>query len=237
VKQAPPVGPTLVHVVRHGEVDNPRGVLYGRLPGFHLSANGRAMADRLGEHFAEVPLNRLVSSPLTRAQETIAPIAAGRDLEVVSDVRVVEAANKFEGQVFGRGYEALRDPRNWWLLRNPVVPSWGEPYKQVAARMLDAIHDTARQAGEDGQAVIVSHQLPIWIARLAAEGRRLVHDPRRRQCTVGSVTTFHFRGDHLTRVSYAEPCRDLLRQGYPGDAISTGSNGPVVGGPEGNAAS
>ena len=237
MKQAPPVGPTLVHVVRHGEVDNPRGVLYGRLPGFHLSANGLKMADRLGEHFAGVPLRKLVSSPLTRAQETIAPIAAGRDLEVVSDVRVVEAENKFEGKVFGRTYEALHDPRTWWLLRNPAVPSWGEPYKQVAARMLDAIADTAREVGEDGQAVIVSHQLPIWIARLAAEGRRLVHDPRRRQCTVGSVTTFHFRGEHITGVSYAEPCRDLLRQGYPGDAISSGSNGPVVGGPEGNTAS
>ena len=227
MKKAPQVGPTLVHVVRHGEVDNPRGVLYGRLPGFHLSGNGRAMAERLAEHFADVPLDRLVSSPLTRAQETIAPIAAGRGLEVVLDERVIEASNKFEGQMFVRDSNALKDPRNWWLLRNPMVPSWGEPYVQVVARMHDAIHDAARQVGENGQALIVSHQLPIWIARLGAEGRRLVHDPRRRQCTVGSVTTFQFRGDHITGVSYAEPCRDLLRPGVKGDTISTGSGSSI----------
>ncbi|HEV3068841.1 MAG TPA: histidine phosphatase family protein, partial [Streptosporangiaceae bacterium] len=35
---------TVVHLLRHGEVDNPRGIIYGRLPGYHLSANGRLMA-------------------------------------------------------------------------------------------------------------------------------------------------------------------------------------------------
>lgn len=222
MKQQPPVGPTLVHVVRHGEVDNPGGVLYGRLPGFHLSANGYAMADRLGEHFRDIPLDLLVASPLTRAQETIAPIAAGRGLDVQLDDRVIEAANAFEGQRFGKDNAALKDPRNWWLMRNPLVPSWGEPYKQIAARMQQAIRDVAHRAGEGGQAVIVSHQLPIWIARLAFEQRQFVHDPRRRECTVGSVTTFTFRGDHFTRVDYAEPCRDLLRAGVKGDTISTG---------------
>lgn len=224
MKQAPPVGPTLVHVVRHGEVDNPQGVLYGRLPGFHLSANGYAMAERLGEFFADVPLRRLVASPLTRAQETIAPIARRRDLEVVLDQRVIEAGNRFEGQKFGKDNAALKNPRNWWLLRNPVVPSWGEPYKQVAERMVAAISDAAAQAGEDGRAVIVSHQLPIWIGRLAFERRRFMHDPRKRQCTVGSVSTFVFHGSQFVRVDYAEPCKDLLRAGVRGDTISTGGS-------------
>ena len=141
------------------------------------------------------------------------------------DDRVIEASNKFEGKEFGHDNNALKDPRNWWLLRNPMVPSWGEPYTQVVARMLDAIRDAAAEVGENRQALIVSHQLPIWIARLGAEGRRLVHDPRRRECTVGSVTTFHFRGRHITGVSYVEPCRDLLRAGVKGDTISTGSGG------------
>lgn len=229
MKKAAPVGPTMVHVVRHGEVDNPNGVLYGRLSGFHLSANGYAMADRLGEYFRDVPLRRLISSPLTRAQETMAPIAANRNLEVVLEERVIEAGNKFEGQKFGRDNAALKDPRNWWLLRNPAVPSWGEPYKEVAARMMAAITDAAALVGEDGQAVIVSHQLPIWMARLAGEHRRLMHDPRKRQCTVGSVTTFQFHGRELTRISYAEPCRDLLRVGVKGDTISTGSDPAATG--------
>ncbi len=77
---------SVVHLVRHGQVHNPDGVLYGRTPGFGLSDLGRQMAERLGEHFADVPLVHLVSSPLQRAQETIAPIAAAHpDLEVHID--------------------------------------------------------------------------------------------------------------------------------------------------------
>ena len=99
MKKAPQVGPTLVHVVRHGEVDNPRGVLYGRLPGFHLSGNGHAMAERLGEYFSGVPLDRLVSSPLTRAQETMAPIAAGQG----SRRRARRPGDRGQQQVRGQG--------------------------------------------------------------------------------------------------------------------------------------
>lgn len=221
---APAPDETVVHVVRHGEVDNPQGVLYGRLPGYHLSTNGLAMAERIGEHFRGTDLARLVSSPLTRAQETIAPVARGRDLDVVLDERVIEAGNRFEGQVFGRGNKALRNPRNWWLLRNPLEPSWGEPFDRIAERMRDAILAAATDAGPGNRALIVSHQLPIWIARLSVEGRRLPHDPRRRQCTVGSVTTFRVRDGRIVGLDYEEPCADLLRSGTAGDTISTGGD-------------
>ena len=61
------------------------------------------------------------------------------------------------------------------------------------------------------EAVIVTHQLPIWIARSDAEGRRMAHDPRKRQCTLGSVTSFSYIDAHVTSVSYAEPAAELLR--------------------------
>ncbi len=187
-----------VHVVRHGEVFNPTGILYGLLPGYHLSDTGRAMANRLAEYFAPIELEQLRSSPLERAQETLAPIAATHpQLPVRIDDRLIEADNKLAGQVFGV---------------NPLRPSWGEPYVVLAARMLDAIADTASELSPTGQAVLVSHQLPIWIARRAAEGRRLAHDPRKRQCTLASVTTFRFTDGHLSGVTYAEPARDLLRE-------------------------
>lgn len=59
------------------------------------------------------------------------------------------------------------------------------------------------------QAVLVSHQLPIYIARLAAEGRSYIHNPANRQCNLASVTSFHFVGDRITHVSYAEPAAHL----------------------------
>ncbi|WIY82037.1 histidine phosphatase family protein [Propionimicrobium sp. PCR01-08-3] len=202
-----------VHVVRHGEVFNPTGILYGLLPGYHLSENGKAMAARLGECFAPVPLKQLRCSPLERAQETLAPIAAAHpSLEVHTDPRLIEADNKLAGQRFGKRNTAIFDPRNWHYFVNPMKPSWGEPYTELASRMLAAITETAHELPPGAQAVLVSHQLPIWIARLAAEGRRLAHDPRKRQCTLGSVTTFRFTEGRLSGVTYAEPARDLLRE-------------------------
>lgn len=202
---------TTVHLLRHGEVDNPTGVLYGCMPGYHLSALGRRMAARAAEYFANIPLDVLVTSPLERARETIAPIAAlNPGLEVRVDPDVSEASNVFEGQVFGRGNKALRDPHNWRHLLNPVRPSWGEPYVDIAERMTRAVLRAAGEAGDGGQALIVSHQLPIWIVRCAAEGRRLPHDPRSRECTLASVTSLGVLDDRIVRVDYCEPARDLV---------------------------
>jgi len=216
---------TTVHLLRHGEVDNPAGVLYGQLPDYHLSPVGRRMAARAAEYFADVPLGALISSPLERAQETIAPTAALHpDLQVRLEPAVIEAASYFEGQVFGHGNKALRDPRNWKYLRNPLRPSWGEPYKAIAARMHGAILAAAREVGEGGQALIVSHQLPIWIAHLSAAGRRLPHDPRSRVCTLGSVTSFGVLDGRIVRIDYAEPSADLIPRSARRANISAGGS-------------
>lgn len=202
--------PSVVHLVRHGQVYNPEGVLYGRAAGYGLSDLGRQMAERLGEYFEDAPLVHLVSSPLQRAQETMAPIAARHpELEVHIDDRVIEAANVFEGRSFGKRNEILLRPSSWWSLRNPLRPSWGEPYTSIVARMRAALLDAASHA-RGGEALILSHELPIWMARSWAEGRMLVHDPRRREARLASVTTFTYHGRHLVRVDYAEPCADLV---------------------------
>ena len=200
---------TVVHLLRHGEVHNPEGVLYGRLPGFHLSEVGRAMAERLGEFLASADLVHLRCSPLERAQETMAPTAAAHGLPVVTDERVIEADNYLQGQQVAANGKALRDPRNWRFLRNPVRPSWGEPYVAIAARMRLAMRD-AREAADGHEALIVSHQLPVWTARRDVEGRRLAHDPRKRQCTLASLTSFAYLDGRVTSVTYREPARDLL---------------------------
>jgi broad specificity phosphatase PhoE len=205
---------TVVHLLRHGEVHNPQKLLYGRLPGYRLSDLGERMAERAAEWFAGHDVVRLASSPLERARQTAAPIAARLDLPVLLDERLIESDNVFEGRTVGVGDGALRSPRAWWHLRNPFLPSWGEPYTQLALRM-HAAAEVAREAARGHEAVLVSHQLPIWVARLSAEHRRLWHDPRRRECSLASVTSFTYDGDKLVSVSYAEPAADLLATANP----------------------
>jgi len=200
---------TTVHLLRHGEVYNPEGVLYGRRDGYHLSDLGVRMAQRVAEVIGERDIVQVRSSPLERAQETARPLAGARGLEVVVDERVIESTNVFEGERFGVGDGALRKPSAWRHLWNPWRPSWGEPYKEIVARMMSAVHD-ARIEAAGHEAVVVSHQLPIWTTRLHAEKRSFLHDPRKRQCTLCSLTSFHFVGDRLTQVSYSEPAGDLI---------------------------
>jgi broad specificity phosphatase PhoE len=202
---------TVVHLVRHGEVENPAGVLYGRIPGYHLSPAGQQMAAAAAAFLAGRDVTVVKSSPLERAQETAAPIAAEFGLPVEIDDRLIEPWNHFEGMRFGVGDGALRQPRHWLALRNPFLPSWGEPYREVATRMLAAVTDAAA-AARGHEAVCVSHQLPIWVARRAVDGNRLWHDPRRRQCALGSVTSLTFTGDKITGVRYATPAGDGRRQ-------------------------
>jgi broad specificity phosphatase PhoE len=146
----------------------------------------------------------LRSSPLDRARETADPLEAQFGLEAEIDERLIEPTNVYEGTTFGVGSGALGHPADWRYLYNPFRPSWGEPYKSIAARMLAAMAAAAR-AARGHEVVCVSHQLPIWTARRAVEGQRLWHDPRRRQCALASVTTFRYAGDRITSVSYFEP--------------------------------
>jgi broad specificity phosphatase PhoE len=203
---------TVVHLLRHGEVDNPQHILYGRLPGFHLSANGRAMAAAAADYFAERPVVAVFSSPMERAAETAGPVAERLGLPVVTDERLIEAANRFEGLAFGVGDGLLRHPAYWPYLINPFRPSWGEPYAEVVARMVAAM-EAAREAAAGAEAVCVSHQLPIWATRRQAEGRPLWHNPATRQCALGSVTSFTYSGDRLAGVSYTVPARRQVPQG------------------------
>lgn len=197
---------TTVHVMRHGEVHNPEKVLYGRLPGYHLSERGRAQAQACADWLADRDVVYLVASPLERAQETAAPIAAAHGLSIDTDDDLIESWNDFEGQRVAPGDGALRDPRNWPKLRNPTKPSWGEPYTEIAPRMVAALH-RARLKAAGREAVCVSHQLPVETLRRAMTGRRLAHlpTPHSRLCNLASLTSFTFSGDTLIRWGYSEP--------------------------------
>ena len=211
-----------VHLLRHAQVLNPHRIVYGRMPGYGLTELGVRMAEAAaaelaGRAGAGARIVHLVSSPLQRARESAAPVARELGLPVHPDERVIEAPNHFEGlHVDTR--ELLR-PRHWPHLVNPLRPSWGEPYRRQVARMAEAVLEAGRTAvdsgGDGAEAVVVSHQLPIWLTRRSAEGRPLPHDPRRRRCNLSSITSLTF--DDLDagappRVRYSEPAVAL----YPG---------------------
>lgn len=199
-----------IHFVRHGEVHNPEKILYGLQPGWRLSDRGNEMAAVIGEWSAKLDLGAIHSSPLQRAQETVAPIIAKHKLSLTTDKNLIEASNIFAGKKFELGSGVLRHPSSWRYLYNPWKPSWGEPYDQLISRMLKGLF-AARDAAGGKDAICVSHQLPIWILRSAVEGRRLLHDPRKRECTLASVTSFELDNEGMiSSVSYSEPAKHLL---------------------------
>lgn len=206
-----------LHLVRHGEVHNPQRVLYGRLPGFGLSDRGHEMARVSAEyvHGLDRLIAAIYSSPLQRTQESAAPLIAlsGHNLEL--DDRLIEPFNAFEGMRLRGKDGALRDVRNWPLLRNPLRPSWGEPFVEIAQRMnrvMDEVAAIADQQEREGDIVLVSHQLPIWITHRNAVRERLAHDPRKRRCALSSVTTFENHGARWVEVAYADPAAALGAQ-------------------------
>jgi broad specificity phosphatase PhoE len=194
----------VVHLLRHGEVHNPDGILYGQLPGFRLSDDGVRQAEAVAAYLSDHDVVHVAASPLQRAQQTAKPIAARHGLDVVTDEQLIEASSLFEGTAISVGDGTLRNPRHWPKLYNPFRPSWGEPYREIASRMLAAAH-RARDRATGHEAVCVSHQLPIWILRRYLDQRRLWHDPRRRQCSLASLTSLVFADEVLVEVVYTQP--------------------------------
>jgi broad specificity phosphatase PhoE len=195
---------TTIYLVRHGHVQNPDRVLYGRLPGFNLSARGRAQAELLARYFAPIPLAAVLASPLERAQQTAAAIAAPHGLQVEVEERLIEASSLFEGVAGNLLWYILRHPAVWWRLRDQRTPSWGERNVDMAERVQAAV-TAARERFPGQHVVMVSHQAPIWVARLAYERRPLGHWIGSRRCSLASVTTLVFDDDQVERVSYDEP--------------------------------
>ena len=198
----------LLHLVRHGEVHNPTGVLYGRIPGFHLSELGHRMADAAAAAFEKRDIRALYASPLQRAQESAAPWHTRLGLDLVTEDRIIEPHNNFEGSKV-RFPQLLAEPKIWPWLVNPLKPSWGEAYTSIAARMDAAMLD-AWNAADGGEVVMVSHQLPIWMAARRAQQRPLFHDARKRRCTLSSITSFRLENGRFVEAGYDEPARELL---------------------------
>ena len=206
----------LLHFVRHGEVHNPDRILYGRLEGFGLSERGQEMAGRAATLLATRDISRIVSSPLQRAVESATPVSEATGVAIDIDERLVEGFNRFEGGKLNIKRVAT-DPGVWKFLYNPFRPSWGEPYRDIAARMLDIAED-AWNSVDEGEVVLVTHQVAIWILHRAVAGIPLPHMPNQRRCSLSSITTIKKVSDKWKEESYREPAADLLS-----DAIDLGA--------------
>ncbi|MHB1065682.1 MAG: histidine phosphatase family protein [Georgenia sp.] len=220
---------TTVHLMRHGEVHNPEGILYGRLPGYRLSDRGQQMVARVADELRSGghDITAVIASPLQRAQESARPTAEAFGLEVGTDARLIEAENHFEGYAVNKNRAMLANPKHWPSYVDPFRPSWGEPYRDQVTRMSAAISD-ALTLGRGREVLLVSHQLPIWVSRLFLERRILAHDPRRRQCSLASLTSVTFTGRRLERLAYWEPVGDLLRGSAdmtPGISVAAANRG------------
>ncbi|MEY3561797.1 MAG: hypothetical protein RL068_949 [Actinomycetota bacterium] len=204
-----------LHLVRHGEVFNPNGVLYERIDGFGLSDLGHQMAQAAANELAGLnrPITRLLASPLQRTKESAAPIENLFGLPLTEEPRVIEPWNRFAGLKVGLG-ALLVKPSIALHLYNPYRPSWGEPFDAIAERMNRAALD-AWNSVDSGDVVIVSHQLPIWMLYRSSQGLALPHNPRNRRCSLSSITSFEVSDGKLVEIGYREPGLELaeaLRQ-------------------------
>ena len=206
----------LLHLVRHGEVENPEGVLYGRLPGYRLSELGQEMAAAAAQELAasDRAVARVIASPLVRAQQSAAPIAKAFNREIETDERIIEPTNAFEGTV---GKRAFKNPLNWHRFVNPFRPSWGEPYRSIANRVREAM-DEHWESTRGGDIVMVSHQAVVWAAHRDIAGEPLFHNPAKRRCDLSSITTFEKRGGRWFEVEYRTPAAELMQ-----DSVDVGA--------------
>jgi broad specificity phosphatase PhoE len=194
-----------IHLIRHGEVHNPGAVIYGRLPHFRLSDRGHQMAAAAAEELRvqKRPVGKIFASPLLRTRESAEHVEKAFGVEAKTDERLIEPWNKFEGRKLGAGHIALR-PHLFYHLRNPQRPSWGEPFDEIASRMLESM-DHAWNSVPDGDVVLVSHQLPIEMVHRKLSGKKLPHNPRKRRTALSSVTSFERNGSEWVEVDYKDP--------------------------------
>lgn len=201
-----------LHFVRHGEVFNPKGLLYERLDGFPLSDRGHQMAAAAAEELKSMVIDpkKLLVSPLERTRQSAAPVAKEFGLELEIEERIIEPWNKLKG--YPMGAKALvANPGLAIHLYNPGRPSWGEPYREIADRMTEAALDAWENTSE-GDVVFVSHQLPIWMTYRSAMGLRLPHNPQSRRCSLSSITSFEVDSGRLLPVDYREPGMRLIQE-------------------------
>ncbi len=194
---------TRVHLVRHCDVRNPRGVVYGHLPRFPLSALGVLQAHDLGEYLATTSAQIIYTSPLERAVETATIIAGhfGRDMPIVHSRHLIEA--RFGMYLQGVAYPQIpwRRPL-WWIhrVRRGLLPN-DESVAAMAARVARPIVTVVERFPRQG-GICVSHGDPIQAFWTLAKGER---NFQRLGCDKGGLLALDYVGGHLQTTTYRAP--------------------------------
>ena len=164
---------TLVLLVRHGQTPTTGKVLPGRAHGLHLAAAGTQQAQRVAERLAALPaIDAIYSSPLERARETAAPIAARQGMKVRIDKGLLECDF---GDWTGLELKKLMKLPEWGTVqRAPSTFTFpnGESFTAMQTRMISAI-DRLRARHTGGVVVCVSHADPIKAAVAHAAGTHI----------------------------------------------------------------
>jgi broad specificity phosphatase PhoE len=196
---------TRLYLVRHCDVANPNGVLYGYLPGYGLSEKGIAQAESLGHRLAHEPIRVIRTSPLERARQTTAIIAKHLDHpEVIVDDDLVEA--RFGLYLQGVRYKQIpwRRPL-WWvhmvwpglMRRDETVTGMADRVERSLQRLMDA-------AAEGTTGICISHGDPIqafWIRYLGRRPWSLHH----LECLKGGMLILDYVDRKLAHVEYVPP--------------------------------
>ncbi len=191
---------TVLHLVRHGQVDNPQKIVYGRQRGWRLSDRGRFEAEAVAKHLGARPVARVYTSPLERAVQTATVVAAasGSEVEPREDLTEALLCAPWEGKSWrdvrsGRAKEWAR-----YLFRPLEVCDVPEDLRALAERMAGALRSIAT-AHPGQQVVAVSHGDPLKAGVLALTGGDL-RELHRNPIPTGGLVSLEYDGQSPARV-------------------------------------
>ena len=195
-----------IHLIRHGEVENPEHVVYADLPGFALSTLGRDQGAAAGRHLQNRPLTRIVTSPLERAMETAGLLSDATEAPVAVDGQLTEwlLASRWAGVQWEELPRRFPGELEAYLAHPDALPFSPEPLSELATRVAGAILSWVD--GAPGDVAFVSHQDPIHAGRLTLTGADFspFHRDKPGHC---SVSTLEPTGDAWTMIDYWEPAQ------------------------------
>ncbi len=178
----------LLLLIRHGENDyTKKHKLAGYLPGVHLNERGQKQAQALADALKDVPLKAIYSSPLERAMETAAPIAAARRLNVIQEPGLLETN---VGKWQGRSLKALNLNKQWKIVQHTPSRAQfpeGETFYECQTRIVAALDKICATHKPRDIIACVFHSDPIKLAVAHYIGLPLDHF-QRLGCDTGSVT-------------------------------------------------
>ena len=188
---------TKIHFIRHGVVENPEKIYYGRLPGFRLGEQGIRQAKAAAKVVSRYPIVALFSSPLERAVETAEEIAKQLDnIEIQISELLLEANTPYEGQPISRLVE-----RNW-----NVYAGTHHPYEQPIdiLERTKAFVTKVRRAYKDQQVIATTHADVIAFMIAWALGKPITNEQKQEihkgYLDYASITTFVFETDSVNEI-------------------------------------